>query len=120
MSGLSLSVFLSISGSTILNMWYDRDIDAKMGRTAKHPLPSGEINAKEAFRVGLVVSALGVGIAIAMSPLYGLITFGGLFFDVIVYTIWLKRKTAWGIIWGGISGGMPILAGRTLGLGHID
>ena len=120
MLGLALSLLLSISGSTILNMWYDRDIDAKMGRTAKRPLPSGEINANEALRVGLLVSLLGVGIAVAMSPLYGLIIFGGLFIDVVVYTIWLKRKTAWAIVWGGVSGGMPILAGRVLGLGHLD
>lgn len=120
MLGLALSLFLSISGSTILNMWYDRDIDAKMGRTAKRPLPSGEINANEALVVGLFISALGVGIALLMDILYGIIIFGGLFIDVVVYTIWLKRKTAWAIIWGGISGGMPILAGRVLGLGHLD
>lgn len=42
------------------------------------------------------------------------------FFDVVVYTIWLKRRTAWSIVWGGISGGMPILAGRAYGLGEID
>jgi heme o synthase len=39
-------------------------------------------------------------------------SFAGLFFDVVVYTIWLKRRTPWGIVlWGGISGGMPV-AGR--------
>ena len=67
-----------------------------------------------------MVSAIGVGIALFMDTLYGIIIFGGLFFDVVVYTIWLKRKTAWSIVWGGISGGMPILAGRALGLGHVD
>lgn len=118
--GVAVSLFLSISGSTILNMWYDRDIDAKMARTANRPLPSGQINAREALFVGLGISALGVGIALLMDILYGIIIFSGLFFDVVVYTIWLKRKTAWSIVWGGISGGMPILAGRALGLGHID
>ncbi len=68
--GLTSSLFLSISGSTILNMWYDRDIDAKMGCTSKRPLPSGEINPNEALRISLLVSVLGVGIAIAMSPLF--------------------------------------------------
>ena len=117
---LGISLFLTISGSTILNMWYDRDIDAKMGRTQKRPLPSGTLDANEALRLGLIVSIIGVGIAVWMDALYGLIIFGGLFIDVVVYTIWLKRKTAWAIIWGGISGGMPILAGRALGLGTID
>ena len=120
MLGLTLSLFLSVSGSTILNMYYDRDIDAKMPRTQKRPLPSGKMDAKEALRLGLILSILGVGIAVAMDALYGLIIFAGLFFDVVVYTIWLKRKTAWSIVWGGISGGMPILAGRALGLGRID
>ena len=120
MLGLALSLFLTISGSTILNMWYDRDIDAKMPRTAKRPLPSGKIAPTEALRLGLIVSIIGVSIAVAMDALYGLIIFSGIFIDVIIYTIWLKRKTAWSIVWGGISGGMPILAGRALGVGTID
>jgi protoheme IX farnesyltransferase len=70
--------------------------------------------------LGSVLSALGVGWALTMAPLYGAIVFAGLFFDVVVYTVWLKRRTAWSIVWGGISGGMPILAGRVLGSGQID
>ena len=120
MLGLVLSLFLTISGSTILNMWYDRDIDALMPRTAKRPLPSGKVDPNEALRVGLIISIIGVGMGVAMDALYGLIIFGGIFIDVIVYTIWLKRKTAWSIVWGGISGGMPILAGRALGVGTVD
>jgi len=119
-AGLSVSLFLAIAGSTILNMWWDRDIDAKMRRTSKRPLSTGEIDERQALRVGLIVSILGVGLAVAMDALYGLIVFAGLFFDVVVYTIWLKRRTCWGIVWGGISGGMPILAGRALGVGSID
>ncbi len=120
MLGLVLSLFLTISGSTILNMWYDRDIDALMPRTAKRPLPSGKVDPTEALRVGLIISIIGVGMGVAMDALYGLIIFGGIFIDVVVYTIWLKRKTAWSIVWGGISGGMPILAGRVLGVGGFD
>ncbi len=118
--GLMMSLLLAISGSTVLNMWYDRDIDAKMGRTTKRPLPSGEVSEAEVLRLGLILSALGVGLAVAMDPLYGLIVFSGIFFDVLIYTIWLKRRTCWSIVWGGVSGGMPILAGRTLGLGYVD
>ena len=55
-----------------------------------------------------------------MEPLFGLIVFAGLFFDVVIYTIWLKRRTCWSIVWGGISGGMPILAGRAFGIGQVD
>jgi protoheme IX farnesyltransferase len=118
--GLAVSLFMAIAGSTILNMWYDRDIDAVMNRTHHRPLADGRVTPGEAMRLGLVLSVLGVGMAVVMSPLYGLIVFAGLFFDVVVYTLWLKRRTCWSIVWGGISGGMPILAGRTLGTGHLD
>ena len=117
---LAGSLSLAISGSTILNMVYDRDIDAKMGRTTKRPLPAGRLDPREATQVGLAISWLGVGWAFSLSPLYGLIVSAGLFIDTVVYTLWLKRRTPWSILWGGISGGMPILAGRALGLGRID
>ncbi|MFN2216425.1 MAG: heme o synthase [Anaerolineales bacterium] len=118
--GLGISLFLAIAGSTILNMWYDRDIDAVMNRTHHRPLSSGIVTPKEAFRLGLILAIVGVSLAFIMMPLYGLIVFLGLFFDVVVYTIWLKRKTCWSIVWGGISGGMPILAGRVYGVGSVD
>ncbi len=119
-SGLTLSLFLAIAGSTVLNMWWDRDIDAKMGRTKNRPLSTGKVSEGEAVRLGLFLSLTGVGMAVAIDALYGLIVFAGLFFDVVVYTIWLKRKSCWSIVWGGVSGGMPILAGRALGMGSID
>jgi protoheme IX farnesyltransferase len=118
--GLTGSLLLAISGSTVLNMWYDRDIDALMKRTANRPIPSGKITPRTALITGLVLAALGVGWAFTLSPLFAAIIFAGVFFDVLVYTIWLKRRTAWSIVWGGISGGMPILAGRALGIGAID
>ena len=118
--GLSGSLFLSISGSTVLNMWWDRDIDARMRRTQKRPTSSGSITSDEVLRLGLILSVIGVCWAVAMNPLYGLVVFAGLFFDVVVYSIWLKRRTCWGIVWGGVSGAMPILAGRVLGLGGFD
>lgn len=118
--GLAASLFLAIAGSTVLNMWWDRDIDAKMGRTQKRATSSGLVSENEVLRVGLLLSIIGVGWAVAMDALYGLIVFAGLFFDVVVYSMWLKRRTAWSIVWGGVSGAMPILAGRALGLGAIE
>ncbi len=120
LAGLTGSLFLAISGSTVLNMWWDRDIDARMGRTRRRPSASGIVSPQETLVLGLVLSALGVSWALVMNRLYGLVVFSGLFFDVVVYTIWLKRGTCWSIVWGGISGGMPILAGRVLGMGQID
>ncbi|NQT24217.1 protoheme IX farnesyltransferase [candidate division KSB1 bacterium] len=120
LAGLFGSLFMIISGSTILNMVYDRDIDARMQRTVKRPLPSGKLETFEVFAAGIVMSCIGFSWALALSPLYAMIIFFGLFTDVVVYTMWLKRRTPWSIVWGGISGGMPILAGRALAIGQID
>lgn len=120
MVGLILSLLFAIAGSTVLNMWYDRDIDHVMERTHHRPLAQGRISPRHALILGIILSVSGVGIGIFLSPLYSLILFLGIFFDVAIYTLWLKRRTCWSIVWGGISGGMPILAGRVLGMGYID
>jgi len=120
MLGVLVSLTAAIGGPTILNMWWDRDIDAKMRRTCNRPLASGKIQPAEAMKLGLTLSLIGVVLAVSLDWLYGLIIFAGLFFDVVVYTLWLKRHTCWSIVWGGISGGMPILAGRVLATGELD
>lgn len=117
---LTASLFLAISGSTILNMWWDRDIDARMARTRQRSTAAGQISPTETLLLGLLIASLGMGWAFALDLLFGLVVAAGLFFDVVIYTIWLKRRTAWSILWGGLAGGMPILAGRTLGAGRID
>jgi len=118
--GLTVSLLAAISGSTILNMWWDRDIDACMTRTRRRPLADGRVAPGEALAVGLALTAAGVGLALALDPLFGAIVFAGAFFDVVIYTLWLKRRTCWSIVWGGVSGAMPVLAGRALGLGGLD
>jgi protoheme IX farnesyltransferase len=114
------SLFLAISGSTILNMWWDRDIDARMKRTHMRPTPAGYVSAREVSLLGSVVSVIGLGWAVALSPRYGMVIFAGWFFDVVIYSVWLKRRTCWSIVWGGIAGAMPILAGRVLAIGGLD
>ena len=118
--GMIGSLFLAISGSTVLNMAYDRDIDSVMKRTCWRPLPSGQVSVREAVLLGSILSALGVGWALALAPLYGAVVFAGLFFDAVVYTAWLKRRTPYAILIGGLAGGMPVLAGRVLAIGYID
>lgn len=118
--GVVLSLFLAIAGSTVLNMWWDRDIDSKMRRTQNRPIGSGEITASEALWLGLTLAIAGVGLATLIGAWYGLVVFAGLFCDVVVYTLWLKRRTCWSIVWGGLAGGMPILAGRVLAVGGLD
>ncbi len=118
--GLVISLFLAIAGSTILNMWYDRDLDAVMNRTHHRPLADGRLASREALFLGLALAFLGVGLSLVLSPLYGVVIFAGVVLDVVVYTLWLKRRTSWSIVWGGISGGLPILAGRVFVTGSID
>ncbi len=114
------SLFLAVGGSTVLNMVIDRDIDACMSRTADRPLPSGAISPARALAFGLTLAFLGTVWAGRLQPLYGVVVFAGLFFDVVVYSLWLKRRSPWSIVWGGIAGGMPVLAGRALATGRID
>ena len=118
--GLIPSLFLAISGSTILNMWWDRDIDARMKRTHMRPTPSGSLSPAEVLLLGALTSMIGVGWALALNVRYGLVVFAGLFIDVVVYSIWLKRRTCWSIVWGGVAGAMPVLSGRVLAVNHID
>ncbi len=114
------TLFLAVSGSTVLNMAFDRDIDAKMCRTARRPLPAGRLQPSEALVLGLLLTAIGLSWAVAVDPLYAAVVAGGVFLDVVVYTIWLKRRTHFSILIGGLSGGMPALAGRVLATGAID
>lgn len=116
----TLALALAISGCTVLNMVLDRDIDAKMARTASRPIPRGEIGPGQATAVGLAASGAGVLLAAGLSPLFAAVVAAGLFFDLVVYTMWLKRRSPLSIVFGGVSGGMPALAGRTLALGRVD
>jgi protoheme IX farnesyltransferase len=118
--GLIGSLFLAVSGSTVLNMVYDHDIDARMQRTRSRMLPAGKVSRVEALVLGMLLSSAGILWAFAIYPLYGWLVLAGVFFDGLVYTVWLKRRTPFSIVWGGLAGGMPVLAGRTLALGRID
>lgn len=114
------SLFLAISGSTILNMWWDRDIDSKMRRTRMRAFPAGEISPGEILLLGVLVSGVGMGWAMWLDVRYGTVVLAGWIFDVIVYSVLLKRRTCWAIVWGGIAGAMPIMAGRVLAVGRLD
>ncbi len=120
LAALTMSLLLAISGSTVLNMVYDRDIDARMPRTMQRALPSGRISSREALALGLLLSLAGMTWSWLLSPGYFAVVFAGWFIDIFIYTIWLKRRTAWSIIWGGVAGGMPALAGRVLAVGTLD
>ncbi|NPB02960.1 MAG: protoheme IX farnesyltransferase [Thermotogae bacterium] len=117
---LLLSMFLVISGATLINMWYDADIDAIMERTRNRPIPSGVVPRGEVFGVGVIVSLLGIVLSFLLNPLYGAMALVGFGFNVLIYTLITKRRTPWSIIWGGIAGAIPILGGRILAIGRVD
>ncbi len=118
--GLTGGLLLAICGSTVLNMLYDRDIDAQMERTRNRPLAAGRLSPRTGLAIGASLSAAGILWALALDTLFGLIVLAGWGLDLLVYTVWLKRRTPWSVVWGGLSGSMPVLAGRVLAVGGID
>ncbi len=120
MVAAALALTGAVAGCTVLNMVLDRDIDARMGRTVRRPLPSGAVSVRAALIFGLALSVPGLTLAWALSPLFGLVVSLGFAIDLGVYTLWLKRRTPLSILFGGVSGGMPALAGRALAVGQVD
>lgn len=103
-----------------VNMWYERDIDTVMKRTAGRPLPRGRMNPDEAVSFALVLSALSVmtmGVAVNWTAA-GLLAFANLFYSII-YTMWLKRRTPQNIVIGGAAGAFPPMIGWAAVTGTI-
>jgi len=113
----ALATYLAISGTTALNMWLDRDLDAVMSRTKNRPVPSGILSPLECAMYGFTLFILGIAIGFFVSPEFVLILFLGLFFDIVIYTILLKRRSPYSIVLGGFAGAMPALAGYTAASG---
>src|SRR6201989_3281527 len=104
-----------------LNMWYDADIDAVMARTAMRPIPSGRVSRSEALAFGLMLGmcailALGTLLNMAAAALLAFT----IFFYVVVYTVWLKRRTPQNIVIGGAAGALPPVIGWVAATGDIS
>ncbi|MFX1254458.1 MAG: heme o synthase [Promethearchaeota archaeon] len=118
---LVVALFFAIAGSTLLNMYIDRDIDALMERTKHRPLVSMTVRPFTVLIHGIIFTGLGLVISTLFLNYNTLIIiFLGFFFDVVVYTMLLKRRTRFSIIFGGIAGGLPAIAGRVAVTGTID
>ncbi len=116
-----LGGYLMAGGANAINMWFDRDIDGKMGRTRLRPIPAGRIRpaAGLAFGIGLGLAAFGV-FWYKVDQLSAWIALAGLLFYVFVYTIWLKRSSPQNIVIGGAAGAFPPLVGWTAMTGQLD
>jgi protoheme IX farnesyltransferase len=112
---------LGCGGASALNHVLDRDLDRRMKRTAARPVAAGRISAARATEFGVALSAASfVILASAVNLLAaGLCLFGNLFY-VLVYTLWLKRRTAQNIVIGGAAGAMPPLVGWAAATGSLD
>jgi protoheme IX farnesyltransferase len=96
----------------VLNMWYDRDIDAIMRRTSQRPIPAGRIQPADALIFGLGLAALSVLVlASATNIAAGAVLAGSIACYVLLYTMWLKRRTPQNIVWGGAAGALPPVIG---------
>ncbi|EIT87388.1 protoheme IX farnesyltransferase [Fictibacillus macauensis ZFHKF-1] len=93
------------------NNVYDRDIDAIMERTKNRPTVTGAIQVKTVLWLASILTVAGIGILSLATPLAGLMGFLGLFFYLVPYTMWTKRRTIYNTEVGSISGAMPPLIG---------
>ena len=112
---------LASAGSSALNHYYDKDIDLKMKRTSKRPIPSCRIKPNTVLIYGLSVSIISV--VYAALTLNYVCTFFialGIFFYVIIYTVWLKRLNSSNIVIGGFAGSAASMAGWSAATGSID
>ena len=112
---------LSAGGAGAVNHAYDRDIDARMRRTANRPVASGRVSARAAVTFGLALAALSfVQLSLTVNVLAASLALAGFVGYVGVYTMWLKRTTPQNIVIGGAAGAIPPLVGWAAVTGHLD
>tara|TARA_B110000014_G_scaffold228572_1_gene189022 strand:+ start:1160 stop:2032 length:873 start_codon:yes stop_codon:yes gene_type:complete len=112
---------LASAGSSALNHYYDRDIDPLMKRTSTRPIPSGRIRPNQVLIYGLIVSVVSVVYgALALNYVSAFFIALGIFFYVIIYTVWLKRLNSSNIVIGGFAGSAAAMAGWSAATGSMD
>ncbi len=113
--------YLSAGGAGAINHYWDRDIDARMGRTANRPVPSGRVSPAAAVRYGLALQVASfVLLSLTVNVLAAALAFGGFVGYVGVYTMWLKRRTPQNIVIGGAAGAMPPLVAWAATRGSVS
>ncbi|WP_375391608.1 heme o synthase [uncultured Sphingomonas sp.] len=116
-----LCIALGAGAAGALNQWWESDIDARMRRTAARPLPAGRMDRQSALHFGV-----GVGVAsvilmgFAVNLLAAAILAVSILFYVLVYTVWLKRRTPQNIVIGGAAGAFPPVIGWAAATGRVD
>lgn len=115
-----LCIAMAAGAAGAINMWYDRDIDAIMLRTAKRPIPAGRITPGGALTYGITLSVFSVTLMeLATNALAASLLAVSIGFYVFVYTMWLKRRTPQNIVIGGAAGAFPPVIGWAAVTGHV-
>src|SRR5256885_3878838 len=116
-----LCIALGAGACGALNQWYEVEIDAKMRRTARRPLPAGRMDRDTALHFGVGLGAFSVLLmGLATNWLAAVLLAVSILFYVLVYTVWLKPRTAQNIVIGGAAGAFPPLIGWVAATGHVD
>jgi heme o synthase len=118
---LVLAGALSSMGSSAINHYYDRDLDKIMSRTSNRPIPSGKLCPRNVLAYGLGLCILSVILAwFTLNPVAASMIAVGIFFYVVIYTVWLKRDNAANIVIGGFAGSAASMAGWAAATGTIN
>jgi len=116
-----LGGYLSAGGAGAVNHWFDRDIDARMTRTATRPIPAGRVAPSAALVFGCTLATLSfLELSLTVNLLAASLSFAGFLGYVLVYTVWLKRRTAQNIVIGGAAGAVPPLVGWAAVTGSVS
>ena len=116
-----LGGWLAAAGANAINCWYDRDIDARMGRTRSRPLAAGRIEPRSALVFGVALAAASfLLLSVAVNLLAASLAMAAFLFYVLVYTMWLKRSSMQNIVIGGAAGAIPPLVGWAAVQGSLD
>jgi len=116
-----LCIALGSGAAGAINMWFDRDIDAVMTRTAARPIPMGRVAADDALGFGVFCSIGAVALlGLATNWLAAGLLAATIGFYVFVYTMWLKRRTPQNIVIGGAAGAFPPVIGWAAVTGTVD
>src|SRR5882672_7138039 len=110
-----LAIALGSGAAGCINMWYERDLDALMARTANRPLPAGRVAPDDALGLGVLLSIFSVLLMAVSTNLAAAILF-----YVFIYTVWLKRRTPQNIVIGGAAGAFPPMIGWAAVTGDVS
>jgi protoheme IX farnesyltransferase len=112
---------LSAAGASVINQYLDRDMDNKMARTARRPIPSGRVAPINALLFGLALVVWStVILGVFVNWLAAALALGGAIYYVVIYTMVLKRNTVLNILIGGGAGAMPVLVGWAAATGTVS